>query len=77
MVSCALCRYFVIDPIGSGEGLGICKVYEHYKAKGMNRRELDNLFKNVLGGKLFWRGTDLDKADRHCKKHISIIEDMK
>lgn len=73
-VSCARCRYFVADTIGCGAGIGSCKVYSHYEAKGMSQRELDNLFKNVLGDKLFWRGTDLDKADRDCQKHISINE---
>lgn len=67
----------MIDPIGCGAGIGNCRVYDHYQAKGMIQRELDNLFNNVLGGKLFWRGTDLDKCDRDCKKHISIEESKK
>lgn len=73
-VSCARCRYFIVDIIGDGSGVGDCKVHKHYRDKGMSQRELDNLFKNVLGNKLFWRGTDLDKADRECSKHISINE---
>jgi len=75
--SCAICRYFTPDTIGSGEGIGICKVYNHYEKKGMTQRDLDNLFKNVLGGKVFWRGTDTERLDRNCQKYISIHEEIK
>lgn len=74
MVSCARCRHFIIDPVGDGSGVGECRVINHYRDKGMSQRDLDNLFKNELGGRVFWRGTNLDFEDRNCTKFVRILD---
>lgn len=72
-VSCAQCQYFLPDTIGSGDGIGKCRIYEHYASKGLPDKKLNKLFIQ-LGNKLFWCGTDTDKKDRYCDKYKKRIE---
>lgn len=52
----------------------MCRVYNYYRDKGMSERGLEKLLKEELGGKVFIRGTDIFKRDRHCKKYVEIEE---
>lgn len=66
LVHCARCAHFAPDTVGSGEGVGSCRVYEAYRDKGASQKNLDAAFVR-LGGKLFWRGND-DIDNRYCDR---------
>lgn len=67
LVSCSACENFIIDHVGSGQGLGECKVMNNYLAE--NKQPIQNaLFFARLGNKNFWAGTD-KRNDRFCEYH--------
>jgi hypothetical protein len=66
---CIDCVFFVKDKIGSGHGIGKCRVFEHYKKKNIGQsqtRELLLTLGNTPDNVLFWGGL-LD--DRNCQKY--------
>lgn len=68
-VCCRNCGFFVPDPVGDGYGWGECRIYSHYKAKGLAENELNALLArlgNKRGEPLFWGG---NLIDRFCEKY--------
>ena len=72
MVCCRDCAGFVFDQIGIGYGLGDCKAYDHYVAKGASKSQLTSLLIE-LGNRpdypFFWGGT----GKRTCGKFKPIV----
>lgn len=70
-VCCHDCIRFIPDTIGSGDGLGSCKVYDHYHAKGYSQSQLRALLielGNSPDYHLFWGG----HGKRKCSKFNPI-----
>jgi len=69
-VSCSVCAHFVPDPIGFGQGIGKCKLYEAYKALRPGpdalMAALRKLGNKDADGDLFWGGL---AVDRQCEKY--------
>jgi len=70
LVSCSACANFITARIGSGQGLGECKVMNNYLTE--NHQPIQNvLFFARLGNKNFWAGTD-KRNDRYCEYHREV-----
>jgi len=68
--SCIQCRLFIPDSIGTGQGIGRCRVYEFHKKKGfiggVNKTSLLRRLGNKdYEGDLFWGG---ELQNRTCFK---------
>lgn len=72
-IRCRDCLGFIPDKIGSGAGIGECKVYKHYVDKGYSQSQL-RLLLIELGNKpdypLFWGWS----GERKCSKFKPKLE---
>ncbi|MGZ5053402.1 MAG: hypothetical protein ACXWAT_00505 [Methylobacter sp.] len=68
LVSCSECSLFEKDLVGFGDGIGECRVYQHYADKGEPMGRLRVLLMK-LGNEpdypLFWGGS---RKGRKCEK---------
>jgi hypothetical protein len=70
-----MCKLFVADSVGSGDGIGRCRVYSTRKKQGASERELRALLVelgNDPDNKLFWGGDGKRKCGRYEPKSIHI-----
>ena len=74
-VTCADCNRFIKDLIGDGQGIGECKAYNYWVAKGESNSELKNRLielGNSPDKPFFWGGK---LKDRNCKRFKQIEGD--
>ena len=72
MICCADCQGFIKDSVGDGMGIGECKAYNFFVAKGYSKSDL-NIELVRLGNKendpVFWGG---NLKDRMCNRFKPI-----
>jgi hypothetical protein len=76
LVRCRDCSHFIPDKIGFGQGIGKCRQYEEYKAKGPGAQALRDALRKLgnnpdYDGDLFWNG---GLIDRNCEKFEANAE---
>jgi len=65
-----LCKYFIVDPIGFGDGIGKCQLLEDYKAKGATEAMCEKVRREQLRTTLLYRACCHE--DRDCFKYEPI-----
>jgi hypothetical protein len=76
LVRCRDCSYFIKDTIGFWQGIGKCRQYEEYKAKGPSAQALRDALRKLgnnpdYDGDIFYGG---ELVDRICEKYEGKAE---